>query len=147
MVLPFTLQMATRYWHGLHGTAKTQLYTMWTMNIILFHVKQGKRVWPEVEIAFLLCVIGFFLVCILSQCHDYPNVGFFCIFPKQAGTRSNWIWRLCVCSVRECELGSEFGHGYGVKPVVLQPMPLHSVYTARACSSPEWCRRHKTVLF
>lgn len=74
-------------------------------------------------------LIGFFLVCILFRCNDYLNIFFF----KQAGTRTNWIWWLWAHCVGECELGDAFGCGCRAKPVVFQPMPLHSVYTARAC--------------
>lgn len=77
-------------------------------------------------------LIGFFclFVCILFQCNDYLNMFF--PPPKRARTRKNGICWLCVCSVREHKLDDAFGWGCREKPVVFQPVSLHSVHTARA---------------
>ena len=148
MVLPFALQMATQQWCEFHGTAKRpSCILMWTTNVILLGVKQGERVWPQVEIASLLCAdwiffFFFFLVCIIFQCDDYLNIFF---FPKQAGTRTHWLrW---PCAVKE---PASWGMGSAVRAQGGWGVPglgCCAPSTLREAVSPEWRRHHRTTPF
>ena len=138
MVLPFALQMATQQWCEFHGTAKRpSCILMWTTNVILLGVKQGERVWPQVEIASLLCADWIFFFFFFFWFALYSNVMIIWTFffpPKQARTRTHWLRWACVRCVGACELGDGFGcvctGGLG------RPRPrLRPVHTARGCVS------------
>lgn len=92
MFFAFSLANGNTMLTWITWNSKDPIYLMGTVNATLFHVKQVKRVWPRVEIASLLCADRIFLVRILFQGHDSLN----CPHPVQAGTRTYWIWRLCV---------------------------------------------------
>lgn len=136
--------MAARCWCQLHGTAKTQWFQDVNNEFLLFHVKQDKRVWPQVEIASLLCAdwIFFFFFGLLFIPMQWLSKHFFIFFPKQTG--ANWICWLGVCYVGEHELDDALVGGAERSPW---------------CSSPCRCTlrgpvsllndagHHRTVLF
>lgn len=137
--------MAARCWCQLHGTAKTQWFQDVNNEFLLFHVKQDKRVWPQVEIASLLCadwIFFFFFFGLLFIPMQWLSKHFFIFFPKQTG--ANWICWLGVCYVGEHELDDALVGGAERSPW---------------CSSPCRCTlrgpvsllndagHHRTVLF
>lgn len=143
MVLPFTLQMATRYWHGLHGTAKTQLYTDVNYEYhTLSREARQKSVTRGWDCFLTLCWLDF------SWFAFYPNVmiiRIWVLFFSQASRNKIKLDLMALCA-----LCKRVWAGQWVWPWVrseASSVTAHAVYTARACSSPEWYRRHKTVLF
>lgn len=73
------------YWHEFPGTAKTHWYLTRTVQVTLFRLKQGKRAWPGVDNASLLCADWIcFLVYILFQGNDYLKF-FFSLLQSKVG--------------------------------------------------------------